>query len=144
MNRSDAISFVESIVGEENAFDVLEDKIQGISRVQLSENLLRCGIIPERYAHDSSEEKLWAKYCDILLCQTFNMLGIKSKVIRVRGDSADVLGVTSSYSIVADAKAFRLSRTAKNQKDFKIAALDDWRKEKTYACLVAPLYQYPS
>ncbi len=88
--------------------------------------------------------KALTKYCDILLCQTFNMLGIRSEVIRVRGDSADVLGITSSYSIVADAKAFRLSRTAKNQKDFKIAALDDWRKEKTHACLVAPLYQYPS
>ena len=47
-------------------------------------------------------------------------------------------------TLVADAKAFRLSRTAKNQKDFKITSLDDWRRGKTYACLVAPLYQYPS
>ena len=46
-------------------------------------------------------------------------------------------------SIVGDAKAFRLSRTAKNQKDFKVQALDDWRKSNTYACLVSPLYQYP-
>ena len=34
-----------------------------------------------------------------------------------------------TYSLVADAKAFRLSRTAKNQKDFKVQAMDGlaWR-----------------
>jgi type II restriction enzyme len=36
-----------------------------------------------------------------------------------------------------------LSRTAKNQKDFKIKALDDWRRQDTFALLVGPLYQYP-
>jgi type II restriction enzyme len=102
-----------------------------------------CGIIPEVFAHDSTEEKLWAKYCDILLSLTFNQLGIASRVLRTRGDSADVFGETREYTLVADAKAFRLSRTAKNQKDFKVNALNDWRRENTFACLVAPLYQYP-
>jgi len=143
MDRSSAVSFVQSIALDEDAFDVLEKKMDGISHLQLMDNLLHCGIIPEQYAHDSSEEKLWAKYCDILLNKSFNFLNISSEVIRVRGDSADIRGVSSAYSIVADAKAFRLSRTAKNQKDFKISALDDWRRGDTYACLVAPLYQYP-
>ena len=31
----------------------------------------------------------------------------------------------------------------KNQKDFKVQALNDWRKSNTYACLVSPFYQYP-
>jgi len=62
----------------------------------------------------------------------------------VRGDSADIRGAADDYSVVADAKAFRLSRTAKNQKDFKVTALDDWRRGDTYACLVAPLYQFPN
>ncbi len=144
MDRSYAVSFIESISGQKDAFDVLEQNVKDIAPTQLSENLLHCGIIPEQYAHDSSEEKLWAKYCDILLNITFNFLDIRSDVIRVRGDSADIRGISSSYSIVADAKAFRLSRTAKNQKDFKISALDDWRRGNTYACLVAPLYQYPA
>lgn len=34
-------------------------------------------------------------------------------------------------------------RTAKNQKDFKVKALDDWRRENTFACLVGPLTQFP-
>lgn len=71
-------------------------------------------------------------------------LGIESNVLRTRGNSADVYGKAKSYTIVGDAKTFRLSRTAKNQKDFKVKALDDWRREDTYAVLVSPLLQYPT
>lgn len=144
MARPDRILFVEAIAKQDNAFDALEKEVGSVTKKALSLELLYCGMIPEQYSHDSSEEKLWAKYCDILLSLTFNFLGIRSQVIRARGNSADVFGGTADYSIVADAKAFRLSRSAKNQKDFKIAALDDWRRENTYACLVAPLYQYPN
>ena len=45
--------------------------------------------------------------------------------------------------MVADAKAFRLSRTAKNQKDFKVVALSGWRNDADYAVLCAPYFQYP-
>jgi hypothetical protein len=144
MIREQRITLVEEVTKQENAFDKLEKELETISQETLSIELLNCGIIPERYKHDSSEEKLWAKYCDIVLSIAFNFIGIESQVLRARGDSADVFGKTNDYSIVADAKAFRLSRTAKNQKDFKVSALDDWRREDTYACLVSPLYQYPT
>ncbi|MDE2819285.1 MAG: HindIII family type II restriction endonuclease [Chloroflexota bacterium] len=144
MIRTHIVSFIESIAKQENAFDILEEEVDKTSKDDLGKELLSCGIIPERYGHDSSEEKLWAKYCDILLNKTFNHLNIRSEVIRVRGDSADIRGAADDYSVVADAKAFRLSRTAKNQKDFKVTALDDWRRGDTYACLVAPLYQFPN
>ena len=143
MDRGETTSFIESIAASEDEFDILEQESNATSSDLLREELLHCGMIRERYSHDSSEEKLWAKYCDVLLNRAFNHLGIQSKVIRVRGDSADIRGEADNYSIVADAKAFRLSRTAKNQKDFKVTALDDWRRTDTYACLVAPLYQYP-
>jgi len=144
MNRQTIIELIQQIAQDSDAFDQLESQIQGISRKTLSNLLLNCGIIPERFSHDSSEEKLWAKYCDILLSQTLNHLNVQAQVIRARGDSADVLGTTEDYTIVGDAKAFRLSRTAKNQKDFKVSALDDWRRSNTFACLIAPLYQYPT
>jgi type II restriction enzyme len=48
------------------------------------------------------------------------------------------------YSFVADAKAFRLSRTAKNQKDFKIQAMHGWKRGKPYAMVVCPIYQLPT
>jgi type II restriction enzyme len=71
-------------------------------------------------------------------------LGLGVSVIVERADSADVIATEGEHQIIGDAKAFRLSRTAKNQKDFKVEALNQWRRGAHYATLVAPLYQYPS
>lgn len=127
----------------QKAFELIEESIQRFDIHTLGDLLLSCGIIPESFSHDSTEEKLWAKLCDVALSLALNNLGIRSNVIRTRGNSADVLGQTNEYTLVGDAKAFRLSRTAKNQKDFKISSLDDWRRDNTFAVLVAPLYQFP-
>jgi hypothetical protein len=72
-----------------------------------------------------------------------NFLGLKSLVLTERADAADVESFAKNFSFVADAKAFRLSRTAKNQKDFKIQAMDGWKKGKPYAMVVCPIYQLP-
>jgi len=103
------------------------------------------GIIPESIKHDSSEEKLFSKSSDAVLSRTFRELGLKSYVITERADSADVHAQSHihGYTLVADAKAFRMSRTAKNQKDFKITALSGWRNNSDYAVLCSPLFQYP-
>jgi type II restriction enzyme len=103
-----------------------------------------CGAIPEAYGHDTSEEKLYSRYTDIVIHESFRAVGLTSIVLQERADVADVECVTDSYSFVADAKAFRLSRTAKNQKDFKIQALDRWKHGKPYAMVVCPVYQLPS
>ncbi len=78
----------------------------------LLDHLHLCGAIPEQYGHDSSAEKLYAKYTDALISETLSAIGLRSMVINARGDSADVQARTDTYSLVADAKAFRLSRTA--------------------------------
>ncbi|MFA5404767.1 MAG: HindIII family type II restriction endonuclease [Ignavibacteria bacterium] len=142
--RKKLIDFIFKIAKEKKAFDKLEKYISKIKRNELSNNIIECGILPEMFDHDSSEEKLWAKLSDIILSQTLNHLGIKSEVLGARGNSADVYGKTNKYTIVGDAKTFRLSRTAKNQKDFKVSALDSWRQDNNYAVLVAPLAQYPN
>jgi type II restriction enzyme len=110
----------------------------------LLEHLAVCGIIPEAIDHDSSEEKLYSKYTDAVIAEAFTALDFRSVVLEERGDSADVDVHCDDYSFVADGKAFRLSRTAKNQKDFKVEALDGWRKQHHHALLVSPLFQYPS
>lgn len=110
----------------------------------LLDHLRLCGAIPEAYGHDTSEEKLYSKYTDALLAIVFRQMGLKSLVLTERADAADVEVFADDYSFVADAKAFRLSRTAKNQKDFKVQAMDGWRHDKKYALLVAPLYQLPT
>lgn len=58
---------------------------------------------------------------------------LETRVLTERGDAADVEAVSSNFSFVADAKAFRLSRTARNQKDFKVQAMDRWKHGTPYA-----------
>lgn len=108
--------------------------------------LKQIGTIPECIQASSSAEKLFSKSSDIVLARAFAMLGLKSKAITERADSADVVAqsVFHRYSLVADAKCFRLSRTAKNQKDFKVSTLSNWRgSEHEFAVLVSPYFQYP-
>lgn len=142
--RKEIIELIFKVAKEKNAFDTLEKYLSRISRKKLGKNIIECGILPEMFSHDSSEEKIWAKFSDIILSHSLNFLGIKTIVLGARGNSADIFGKTKNYTIVGDAKTFRLSRTAKNQKDFKVSALDTWRKENNYAVLVAPLMQYPT
>lgn len=119
--------------------EIPEDKFKVIVK--------QIGTIPENIDHDSTEEKLYSKASDIVLARCFRLLGLASRALDERADSADILAESVSgynYSLVADAKCFRLSRTAKNQKDFKVSNLSDWRgSENEYAVLVAPYFQYP-
>jgi len=141
--REQVIDDIFRFSKSERPFDLIEQKYQSINKEILRKELIQVGIMPEVFEHDSTEEKLWSKFSDIVLAKSLNYLDINSEVIRTRGNSADVFSRTRTYTMVSDAKCFRLSRTAKNQKDFKIKALDDWRRENTYALLVAPLSQYP-
>ena len=131
MNFEDASAFLQDYVNAETDF---------------IEILKQIGTIPEYISHDSTEEKLFSKVSDAVLARAFREIGLKSTVLKERGDSADVLAESSihGYTFVADAKAFRMSRTAKNQKDFKVVVLSGWRKDADYAVLCAPYFQYPS
>lgn len=108
------------------------------------DHLRLCSAIPESYGHDTSEEKLYSKYTDALISAAYSFMGFSSMVLTERADAADVEAVAADYGFVADAKVFRLSRTAKNQKDFKIQAMDLWKRGKPFAMVVCPLYQLPS
>ncbi|NCD10396.1 MAG: HindIII family type II restriction endonuclease [Negativicutes bacterium] len=122
----------------------LSQEIKDNGVYALIDHLRLGGDIPESYGHDTSEEKQYSKYTDSLLCESFKALGLKSIVLKERGDAADVEAFATDYSFVADAKAFRLSRTAKNQKDFKIQAMDGWKRGKPFAMVVCPIYQLPT
>lgn len=110
----------------------------------LLDHLRLCGAVPEHYGHDSSEEKLYSKYTDAVISEALAAIGLKSTVITARADAADVQARGGGFSLVADAKAFRFSRTAKNQKDFKVQAMDGWRNGLDYAVVVCPIYQLPN
>lgn len=142
--RKEIVELIFKVVKEKDAFETLEKHLFNISQKELDENIVECGILPEMFSQNGSEEKIWAKFSDIILAHALSFLGIETSVLGARGNSADVFGKSKDYTIVGDAKTFRLSRTAKNQKDFKISALDTWRKKNNFALLVAPLMQYPT
>ena len=129
----------------EKSSEIIEKKIFNLSRTKLKHLISDIGVIPEDIEHDSTEEKLFSKATDIVLAKTFQELGLSSSVNKERANCADVVAKSSihGYSLIGDAKAFRLSRTAKNQKDFKIKSMADWRGDHDYAVLVCPYYQYP-
>lgn len=131
-------------VDSEKVEDAIGKEIKEKGIDSLLGHLRLCGAIPERYGYDTSEEKLYSKYTDIVIHEAYMAMGFNSLVLKERSDIADVECVNENYSFVADAKAFRLSRTAKNQKDFKVQAMDGWKHGKPYAMVVCPVYQLPA
>ncbi len=146
---SDFLAEFLSISSNEKGFQEqtreIKDYIKRLSDADMKAILRDIGTIPECIQASSSSEKLFSKASDIVLARAFEMLGLNAEVSFERSDSADVVAKSElHYSLVADAKCFRLSRTAKNQKDFKISNLSKWRgKNYHFAVLVAPYFQYP-
>lgn len=103
------------------------------------------GVIPEDIPHDSTEEKIYTKVSDILFAKALKEMNFEVQVLRERSNCADIIAQSKyhGYSLVGDAKAFRLSRTAKNAKDFKVESMVHWRGDNDYSVLTCPYYQYP-
>ena len=146
LNLTERFSEGETKTRFEDASAYLENLINTCPPEDFLDVLKEIGTIPERIEHDSTEEKLFSKISDAALCRAFREIGLRADVLKTRGDSADVSAYSPvyGYTLVADAKAFRMSRTAKNQKDFKIVALSNWRYGADFAVLCAPYFQYPS
>lgn len=147
---NDLVKMIKSVSVTDDfksATDKIRNYIDSISVDDFKSIVREIETIPENIEHDSTEEKLYSKASDIVLARCFRLLGLASRALDERADSADIIAESISgynYSLVADAKCFRLSRTAKNQKDFKVSNLSDWRgSENEYAVLVAPYFQYP-
>ena len=147
---SDFLKLLFSLTKEKKNFKLsgndIESYIQSLSKDVFIEIVKEIGTIPEVIEASSTEEKLYSKASDIVLARCFSEIGLKAKALSERGNSADIVAESHhGYTLVADAKTFRLSRTAKNQKDFKISTLSRWRgMEHDFAVLVAPYFQYPN
>ncbi|MCM1337554.1 MAG: HindIII family type II restriction endonuclease [Candidatus Amulumruptor caecigallinarius] len=125
--------------------DRLREIVFALSTAETIELISQIGAIPEDIGHDSSEEKLYTKVSDILLAKSLLEMNLEAKVLTQRADCADVVAQSHfhKYSLVGDAKAFRLSRTARNAKDYKVSSMALWRGDSEYSVLVCPYFQYP-
>lgn len=123
----------------------LQSILFDISRTDVLSLITEIGIIPEDIGHDSSEEKLYTKVSDILFAKALKEMDFEVTVLKERSDCADIIAQSKyhNYSLVGDAKAFRLSRTAKNAKDFKVDSMVHWREDNDFSVLACPYFQYP-
>lgn len=127
------------------ASNTLQSILFNISRTDVLSLITEIGIIPEDIAHDSSEEKLYTKVSDILFAKALKEMNFEVTVLRERSNCADIIAQSKyhNYSLVGDAKAFRLSRTAKNAKDFKVDSMVHWKEDNDFSVLACPYFQYP-
>jgi type II restriction enzyme len=127
------------------ASDRLQNIIFSLPKSDIIELISEIGTIPEDIKHDSTEEKIYTKTSDILLAKSLKELNLESTVLQQRSNCADIVAQSRyhNYSLVADAKTFRLSRTAKNAKDYKVTSMSQWRGDCDYSVLVCPFFQYP-
>lgn len=123
----------------------LQERIYALDRAHTIQLVSQIGSIPEDIGHDSTEEKLYAKVSDILLAKSLIEMNLEATVLTQRADCADIVAQSHyhRYSLVGDAKAFRLSRTARNAKDYKVNSMAIWKGDSEYAVLVCPYFQYP-
>ena len=123
----------------------LQEMIFALDRANIIQLVSQIGAIPKDIGHDSTEEKLYAKVSDILLAKSLIEMNLEATVLTQRADCADVVAQSHyhRYSLVGDAKAFRLSRTARNAKDYKVNSMAIWKGDSEYAVLVCPYFQYP-
>lgn len=124
----------------------MENIIFSLDRDEIIDLIPEIGIIPEDISHDSSEEKLYSKTSDIIFAKALECMGFDVNVLRERADAADIVARSRyhGYSLVGDAKVFRLSRTAKNAKDFKVDSMVNWRRDNDFSVLSCPYFQYPN
>lgn len=129
----------------QQASNQLQNTIFGLKKADVLELIVEIGTIPEDIVHDSTEEKLYTKVSDILFAKALKEMNLEVTVLTQRADCADIVAQSHyhRYGLVGDAKAFRLSRTAKNAKDFKVISMAHWRGDCDYSVLACPYYQYP-
>lgn len=106
--------------------------------------LIIAGYIPDIYSNDSSEETLFTKLIEGLVCEWSRRMGFGSELIKQKSSMEDIKIIVNGNVIVCDAKSFRLGRSqqAPNAKDF--LKLEDIRKWMIrYDNAIGGLVTYP-
>ena len=109
--------------------------------------LLHTGYIPEFYLPDSSQETLYSKLIESIVCEWAKRIGFKDSYLQTQKSNKEDVTIKDGYSvIVCDAKSFRLGRSqaAPNVKDtIKKQADTTWLGQ--YSCnKIGGLVTFPS
>ena len=157
--RSESYRFIERFI-EENVTDwssppntdaivkLFWDKLKTLSKGEFAFLLCHSGYIPEFYGHDSSQETLYSKLVEVLVCEWALRLGFDNSIIQTqKASKEDVTIKKDDKVIVSDAKSFRLGRSqgAPNVKDvIKKADYKKWLEHYEEGERAGGLLPFPS
>lgn len=110
--------------------------------------LLHSGYIPDHYGNDSSQETLYSKLIESLVCEWAKRIGFESSHLqKQKSNKEDITIQKGNLIIVCDAKSFRLGRSqaAPNVKDvIKKQAYNTWLMAYEEDVRVGGLTTFPS
>lgn len=97
-----------------------EEYMGQFSDLELVDILITSGYIPDMYGHDSKEETLYTKLCEVLEVVWAKRIGLEAGYLTQKSSYEDVYIVIDGKTVVSDTKSFRLARSQKapNVKDF--------------------------
>lgn len=123
-----AFASKNSIDHEEISYNYMTSLQKDFSNKEFEELLIVSGFIPDLYPNDSSQETLYSKLIEALVCEWANRMGFHGQLIKQKASYEDVNIEIGNKVVVCDAKSFRLGRSqqAPNAKDF--LKLEDIRK----------------
>lgn len=110
--------------------------------------ILHSGYIPEFYPHDSSQETLYSKLIESLVCEWAKRIGFADSYLqKQKSNKEDITIKVDDKIIVCDAKSFRLGRSqaAPNVKDtIKKQAYTTWLEQYDANSRIGGLVTFPS
>ena len=135
-------------IGTDEIADAFATKISEMGNKDFEFLTLHCGYIPDYYGKDSSQETLYSKLVEVLVCEWAKRVGFaQSYVQKQKSNKEDITIQLDDYVIVCDAKSFRLGRSqaAPNVKDtIKKQAYSTWLSAYNDKTQVGGLTTFPS
>lgn len=124
------------------------NRIKQFSNDEFALLLIHSGYIPEIYKPDSSQETLYSKLIESLVCEWAIRIGFEQSYLQTqKSNKEDITIIKDNNVIVCDAKSFRLGRSqaAPNVKDtIKKQAYSTWLEQHSDNSKVGGLVTFPS
>lgn len=135
-------------LGTDEIESLFSDAIQRMDNKEFEFLILHCGYIPDYYGKDSSQETLYSKLVESLVCEWAKRVGFTESFLqKQKSNKEDITIKKGNKVIVCDAKSFRLGRSqaAPNVKDtIKKQAYSTWLAAYNSNCRIGGLTTFPS
>ncbi len=134
--------------GTDEIESLFSNTIHSMPKKQFEFLLLHCGYIPDYYGKDSSQETLYSKLVESMVCEWAKRVGFNNSFLqKQKSNKEDITIKKGNKVIVCDAKSFRLGRSqaAPNVKDtIKKQAYSTWLMSYNENDRVGGLTTFPS